>query len=100
MAECGTLMLDRSPANRPPDGIKAAQLLQAILGQSRDLDMLLTEAFRDDLRVAWSRERGQLFRLDVQLPGGRRQAVYVEPSAHGAAEPLLLIYNTLCPAQP
>jgi serine/threonine protein kinase len=100
MAECLNLMLDKSPANRPPDAIKAAQLLQAILGQSRDLDMLLAEAFRDDPRVGWSREAAQRFRLIVQLPGARRQTVYVEPSAHGSAERLLLIYSTCCAAQP
>jgi serine/threonine-protein kinase len=100
MAECLNLMLDKSPANRPPDAIKAAQLLQAILGQSRDLDMLLAEAFRDDPRVAWSREAGQRFRLTVHLPGARRQTVYIEPSAHGSAERLLLIYSTCCAAQP
>ena len=100
MAECLNLMLDKNPASRPPDGIKAAQLLQAILGQARDLDTLLTEAFRDDPRVHWSREGGQRFRLTVQLPGGRRQGVFVEPSAHGSAERLLLIYSTCCAAQP
>jgi serine/threonine-protein kinase len=100
MAECLNLMLDKNPANRPPDGIKAAQLLQAILGQARDLDMLLAEAFRDDPRVGWSREGGQRFRLTVQLPGARRQALYIEPSAHGSAERLLLIYSTCCPAVP
>ncbi|MGE5194440.1 MAG: protein kinase domain-containing protein [Deltaproteobacteria bacterium] len=99
MAECLNLMLDKNPANRPLDAIKAAQLLQAILGQARDLDTLLAEAFRDDPRVGWSREGGQRFRLAVQLPGSRRQAVYVEPSAHGSAERLLLIYSTCCAAQ-
>lgn len=100
MAECLNLMLDKNPANRPPDGIKAAQLLQAILGQARDLDMLLAEAFRDDQRVAWSREGAQRFRLTVELPAGRRQVVFVEPSAHGSAERLLLISSTCCRAQP
>jgi eukaryotic-like serine/threonine-protein kinase len=100
MAECLNMMLDKNPANRPADGIKAAQLLQAILGQARDLDTLLAEAFRDDPRVVWSREGGQRFRLVVQLPDGRRQSVYVEPSAHGSAERLLLIVSTCCAAQP
>jgi serine/threonine-protein kinase len=99
MAECLNLMLDKNPANRPPDAIKAAQLLQAILGQARDLDTLLVEGFRDDPRVAWSRE-AERYRLVVQLPGGRRQIVFVEPSAHGAAERLLLISSTCCDAQP
>ncbi|HEY3966351.1 MAG TPA: protein kinase [Planctomycetaceae bacterium] len=99
MAECLNLMLDKNPANRPANGIQAAQLLQAILGQARDLDSLLGQAFRDDPRVSWSREGPQRFRLNVQLPGSRHQAVYIEPSAHGAAERLLLIYSTCCPAQ-
>lgn len=99
MAECLNLMLDKNPANRPPDAVRAAQLLQAILGQARDLDTLLADAFRDDPRVTWSRENGQRFRLEVQLPGGRRQTVYVEPSDHGSAERLLLIYSTCCAAQ-
>jgi serine/threonine-protein kinase len=100
MAECLNQLLDKNPANRPADGIRAAQLLQAILGQARDLDTLLTEAFRDDPRVGWSRESGQRYRLAVQLPGERRQFVYLEPSAHGSAERLLLIYSTCCDAQP
>ncbi|MBI3862102.1 MAG: protein kinase [Planctomycetia bacterium] len=100
MAECLGLMLDKNPANRPADGIQAAQLLQAILGHARDLDTLLGQAFRDDPRVSWAREGGQRFRLNVHLPGNRRQAVYVEPSAHGSAERLLLIYSTCCAAQP
>ena len=29
MAECLSLLLDKNPANRPQDGIKAAQLLRA-----------------------------------------------------------------------
>src|SRR5262245_1485211 len=100
IAECLNMMLDKNPANRPRDAIKAAQLLQAILGQSRDLDTLLAEAFRDDPRVHWSRERGQRYRLVVQLPASRRQVVYIEPSAHGSAERLLLIFSTCCAAQP
>jgi serine/threonine-protein kinase len=100
MAECLNLMLDKNPANRPADGIRAAQLLQAILGQARDLDSLLGDAFRDDPRVSWKREGGQRFRLHVQLPGQRHQIVHIEPSAHGSAERLLLISSICCSAQP
>jgi serine/threonine-protein kinase len=99
MAECLAMMLDKNPANRPANGIQAAQLLQAILGQSRDLDTLLAQAFRDDPRVSWTREGTQRFRLNVQIPGQRHQVVYIEPSAHGSAERLLLIYSTCCQAQ-
>jgi serine/threonine-protein kinase len=100
IAECLNMMLDKNPANRPANGIQAAQLLQAILGQSRDLDTLLGQAFRDDPRVRWARQGAQRFRLVVELPGNRQQAVYIEPSAHGSAERLLLIYSTCCTAQP
>ena len=97
MAECLHLLLDRSPANRPRDGIEAVQLLQAVLGQMEDLDSLLRAAFRDDDRVEWKNE-GESFRLMVQLPAGRRQTVHIEASRHAAADRLLLIYSVCCPA--
>lgn len=99
IAECLNLMLDKNPTNRPPDGIRAAQLLQAILGQSRDIDTLLAEAFGDDRRINFERD-GNRHRIIVQLGGGRRQVVYAESSTHAAAERLLLIYSTCCDAQP
>jgi eukaryotic-like serine/threonine-protein kinase len=99
MAECLSLMLDRNPANRPSSGVRAAQLLQAILGQARDLDVMLTEAFADDAHVHIQRD-GQQFRLRVDLAHGRRQTVFAEASHHAAAERLLLIYSTCCDAQP
>ncbi|MGQ0633163.1 MAG: protein kinase domain-containing protein [Planctomycetaceae bacterium] len=99
MAECLGLFLDRNPANRPPDGIQAAQLLQAILGQTRDLDGMLGEAFSEDPSVEWVREGGR-HRITVRLPGGRKQVVFAEPSSHGTAERLLLIYSTCCDPQP
>lgn len=99
IAECLNLMLDKNPSNRPPDGIQAAQLLQAILGQARDIDVLLAEAFKDDARVQWARD-GQRHRITVQLGGGRQQIVHAEASSHAAAEKLLLIYSTCCDPQP
>jgi serine/threonine-protein kinase len=97
-AECLNLMLDKNPANRPPDGIRAAQLLQAILGQTRDIEALFADAFRDDPRIQWSRE-GERFRITVALGHGRQQTVFSEASSHAAAERLLLIYSTCCDAQ-
>lgn len=99
MAECLSLFMDKNPANRPADALKAAQLLQAILGQTRDLGSLLDEAFRDDPGVTCVRETNR-FKLTVRLPGNRKQTVFVEPSAHAAAERLLLITSTCCDAQP
>jgi serine/threonine-protein kinase len=99
MAECLSLLMAKSPANRPRDGIEAAQLLRAILGHVRDIDSLLHEAFLDDPNVSW-RRGGQRYRLEINLADGRRQAVFVEPSDHGAADRLLLIYSICCRAQP
>ncbi len=97
MGECLSLLLDKSPQNRPCDGIEAAQLLHAVLGQTRDLESLLKEAFLGDPSVQWNREDHR-YRLKYQLPDGRHQTVFVEPSEHVAAERLLLIYSTCCPA--
>jgi serine/threonine-protein kinase len=88
MAECLNLMLDKNPANRPANGIQAAQLLQAILGQARDLDTLLGQAFRDDPRVSWERDGARRFRLNVQLPGSRRFAKSVASSSSSCSTPI------------
>ncbi len=99
MAECLALLMHKSPANRPPNAIAAAQLLHAVLGEVRDLEGLLREAFADDPGVQWTGD-GTCFRLDVRIDEERRQVVYVEPSHHAAAERLLLITSTCCPAVP
>ena len=99
MSECLSILMAKSPDNRPADGIEAAQLLHAILGQVRDLETLIVEAFKDDPHVGWTRE-GNRFRLDIALRDGRGQQVFVEPSEHPATERLLLIYSICCPADP
>ena len=71
MAECLNLLMAQSPANRPQDAIAASQLLQAVLGQVKDLDSLLREAFRDESGIHWSRN-GESYRLELQLSTGRR----------------------------
>ena len=99
MAECLSLLLAKSPRSRPRDGIEAAQLLQAVSGQVRDIESLLREAFHDDPAVEWRRADNR-YRLNVQLPDGRRQALFVEPSEHVATKRLLLFYSVCCPARP
>jgi serine/threonine-protein kinase len=99
MAECASLMLAKSPQNRPRDGIEASQLLHAVSGQLRDIESLLTEAFGDAADVCWTRT-GHCYRLELKLPDGRRQTLFVEPSDHSATERLLLIYSVCCNAQP
>lgn len=99
IAECVNLLMEKSPANRPRDGAQAAQLLYATLGQEDDLEKLLTEAFRDDPRVSWTR-LGERYRLTMRLPAGRQQTLFVEQSEDAVAERLLLIYSTCCPVVP
>lgn len=97
MAECLSLMLAKSPKNRPQDASEAGQLLKAVLGQVRDIESLLTEAFSNCEHVVWQRNDRQ-YQLRVTLPDGRSQRVVVEPSEHKTSERLLLIYSVCCAA--
>ncbi len=99
VAECVSLMLSRSPQNRPVDGAAASQLLQAVLGSVRDLDALMLDAF-NDLPNIRATAAGKMFQVIVKLSGGRTQTVYVENSDHRASERLLLIYSVCCDAKP
>ena len=99
MAECAAMLLSRSPSNRPADGAAACQLLQAVLGGARDLDMLVQDAF-EAVPVAMCQPVDRGFEIRLQLPGGRGQTVFLENSAHPAGERLLLIYSLCCPALP
>lgn len=99
MAECVNMLMAYDPRQRPQNGIAAAQLLSAILGELQDVDWLLREAFGKDSRVSWESENG-CYRVRLDLGDGRRQTVFVEPSKHTAAERLLLIYSVCCPSDP
>jgi serine/threonine-protein kinase len=99
MAECVAALLERSPGNRPQSGVEAAQYLNAICGQARDIESLLLEAFEGLGTVTWIRSE-QRYRLNLQLSGGRRQVLFVEPSDHAVAERLLLISSVSCRAEP
>lgn len=99
MAECLGLLLSKSPANRPKNGIEAAQLLHAIWGQVQDMESLLKEAFLDYEGVTWIRNEGK-YQIQLEFPDGRGQKVFMETSAHNATERLLLIYSFCCQAQP
>jgi len=97
MAECAAMLLSRSPSNRPTDAASAGQLLQAVLGGTRDLDTLVYEAFEAVPLASCSvRDRG--FEVRLQFPNGRGQSVFLENSDHPAGERLLLIYSICCPA--
>lgn len=99
MAECLYVLLDKVPANRPPDAQSAAQLLLAVLGQTEDLESLIRQAFQNQPDVQWSRQ-GERFVLDLRFPHGRRQRVYLEASQHAAAERLVIIQSLCAKAEP
>ncbi|MBT4868074.1 MAG: serine/threonine protein kinase [Planctomycetaceae bacterium] len=99
MAECLSLLMAKTPENRPQDAIEAAQLLHAVAGQVRDIESLLSEAFDGTTGVEWTRSEKR-YRLRMTLPDGRSQSLFIEPSDHAAVERLILIYSKCCPAQP
>ncbi|MBD3675250.1 MAG: protein kinase [Planctomycetaceae bacterium] len=99
MGECLSLLMAKAPTNRPRDGIEAAQLLQAVMGGSRDLESLIQEAFSGAQNITWNRN-GLQYTVQVTLPDGRGQKLYLEPSHHRSTDRLLLIYSTCCPADP
>lgn len=99
MAECVNMMMAHSPDQRPRDGIVAAQLLSAVLGELQDVDWLLREAFGKDRNVKWEVENG-CYKIHLTLPDKRQQTVCVESSKHAASDRLLLIYSVCCPSDP
>jgi eukaryotic-like serine/threonine-protein kinase len=98
LCECLSVLMEKSPRNRPQNGIEAAQLIRAILGQTRDLNSLLHEAFDHERDVKWKQE-GEQYEVDVKLPDNRNQRVYITHSEHKFHERLLQIYSVCCPAE-
>ncbi len=99
VAECVSLMLNRSPENRPRDGFAASQLLQAVLGSTRDLDTLVYEAFHDRPLISWE-GGGNSIKVHLNLARDRSQTVYLQNSDHRAGDRLLNIYSVCCEARP
>lgn len=99
MAECVGLLLARDPHARPVDGSAASQLLQAVLGASRDLDSLVYEAFHGIPTITWSSTNSEIC-ATMQLTDGRRQRVFLANSEHRAGDRLLNIFSVCCPADP
>jgi eukaryotic-like serine/threonine-protein kinase len=98
IAECISMMMEKTPANRPRDGIEAAQLIQAVLGQARDIETLLHEAFDHEPHVEWKRDNLRYLCL-VTLPDGRMQTVFIETTGNEFHERLLQIFSLCCPAE-
>ncbi|HUP77028.1 MAG TPA: protein kinase [Pirellula sp.] len=99
IAECVELLTASSLFQRPANAVAAAKLLHAVMGSERDIESLLIEAFANDTTITWNRE-GELYSLTRQLPGNRRQIVFVETTEHATLDRILLIYSTCCDANP
>jgi len=98
VAECLHQLLAKAPENRPRSGVEAAQLLQAVLGQSEDLESLMQRAFQDHPEIVW-KGNGTGFDVRLEFAGGRGQRVFVEPNSQAAAEPLVTIGSICCRAE-
>lgn len=98
VAECVALMLNREPRSRPRDAAAASQLLQAVLGATRDLDNLIYDAF-NALPNINAEEHADGFRVQLTLRDERSQTVYIENSEHAAGDRLLMIYSICCEAR-
>ncbi len=99
VAECVTLLTAAIPSQRPADAAAASLLLHAVLGLERDLESLLIEAFGNEPTVTWVRS-GENYCVTRQLPGDRKQRVFLEPTPHVVHERVLLLYSICCPAIP
>jgi serine/threonine protein kinase len=99
VAECVHHLMAKAPENRPANGVAAAQLLQAVLGQSDDLETLIRQAFQEHPEILWQRE-GDRYGVQMQFLGGRGQKVFIEPNSQAAAEPLVTIGSVCCRAVP
>jgi serine/threonine-protein kinase len=99
MAECLNRLMAKSPANRTRDAVEAVQLLQAVLGQLRDIESLLTEAFLNETGIKWERQDSR-YVLQLKFDSGRGQTVIVEPTEHSLTERLLVMSSICCEAQP
>lgn len=99
VAECVGLMLSSNPNTRPRNGMAASQLLQAVLGATRDLDTLAYEAFHGLRGVEYESVDG-VIEVTLQVPVDRTQKVFVANSNHRAGDRLLNIYSVCCAADP
>jgi serine/threonine-protein kinase len=99
IAECVAQLMAKAPSNRPQNACEALQLLAAVAGDLPDVESLLEIAFRGQTNVAWTRD-GEDFRIEVRLPEGRHQMVYIEPSDHAVADRLLILSSYCGDARP
>lgn len=97
MAECLSMLLDKSPANRPSDAVAALQLLEAVQGHVRDLETLLHDALDMEPGVQWERQNGG-YEVRVLLDDGRSQRVTLAKEGDTLSGQIV-IYSVCCPSR-
>ncbi len=94
-------LVHSDPAQRPRDADQAQPRLFSILGEIRDVKLLLTEAFRDEPDITWSaREKPDEFDAHVKLRNGRQQRVLIAPSDENVPFRQIQIFSVGGPASP
>ncbi|MFM9959651.1 MAG: serine/threonine-protein kinase [Planctomycetaceae bacterium] len=94
-------LVHSDPRQRPRDADQAQPRLFSILGEIRDMKLLLAEAFRDEPDVTWSaREKPGEFDVIVKLRNGRQQRVLVAPSDDNVPFRQIQIFSIGGPASP
>jgi serine/threonine-protein kinase len=90
--------LAKDPGDRPQDGLQLHQQLREVYLGLRDIRSLVAEASAD-LQLNAEQEGNRMV-LNVPLPGGRRQRVFVEDGRVGPwEERLVKIYSLCCPVR-
>ena len=101
LVELLSWLVHRDPSQRPRDADEAQFRLFSILEEIRDVRQLLTEAFREELDIAWSAgERPDEFDAIVKLRNGRRQRVVIAPSDDNVPFRQIQIFSIGGPASP
>ena len=99
IAELLHWLVARDPKQRARDADEAQSRLFAVLGQVRDVQQLLTEAFTGESDIKWSpRDEANEFDILVKLRNGRQQRVIIAPSDENVPFRQLQIFSIGGPA--
>jgi len=86
----------KKSTDRLPDGDALLEELQVVSRRLRDVKSLVAEALTS-VDASWETEADRIA-INVRLPNGRSQRVYVEETVSGPwSEQLLKIYSMCCP---
>jgi serine/threonine-protein kinase len=91
-------LLSKRAELRPETADALAEELQSVLLHLWDAEDLVRESLRG--LDCQAREQDGRYRVTLQIPGGRRQDVFVEVGAGRLGKRLVTVYSVCCPADP